>query len=100
MNLGNAIQICRKKRGFTLTALAKLSGISIPHLCLLEKNKRDPSLSVINAISDALKTPVSVLILLASQNEDIKELSDNQIEDLSQSILGIMDNARSQQSLF
>ena len=100
MNLGKAIRMCRKKRGLTQTKLADLAKISVPHLCLLEKDKRDPSLSAVNSISDALKIPVSVLMLLASQHEEIKELSENQIEELSRSIMGIMDGAGKQESLF
>ncbi len=100
MKLGTAIRKCRKLRGLTQAKLAQLSGISVPHLCLMEKNKRDPSLSVVNSISDALKIPVSILMLLASQHDDIKELSENQIEDLTRNIIGIMESANKQKSLF
>ena len=100
MNLGKAIRACRKKKGLTQAELANLSKISVSHLCLLEKDKRDPSLSAINAIADALKIPVSILVLLASHHEDIKELSENQIEELSRNIMGIMDGANKQESLF
>jgi len=100
MNLGKTIQMCRKKKGLTQVELASLSNISVSHLCLLEKDKRDPSLSVVKAISDALKIPLSVLVLLASQHEDINELSEYQIEELSRNIMGIMDEANKQESLF
>lgn len=100
MNLGKAIRMCRKKRGFTQAEFATLAKISVSHLCLLEKDKRDPSLSVVSSISDALKVPVSVLVLLASRHEDITELSENQIEELSRNILEIMDGADKQESLF
>lgn len=100
MNLGKAIRICRKKRGFTQAELADLAKISVSHLCLLEKDKRDPSLSAVSSISDALRIPVSVLIFLASQYEEIKELSEKQIEELSRSIMGIMDGGIKQESLF
>jgi transcriptional regulator with XRE-family HTH domain len=100
MNLGSAIRMCRKKRGFTQARLADLAQISVSHLCLLEKDKRDPSLSAINSISVALKIPVTVLMLLASQYEEIRELSENQIEELSRSIMEIIEGAGKQDSLF
>ena len=100
MNLGKAIRMCRMKRGFKQAELAKLANISVSHLCLLEKDKRDPSLSVVDSISNALKIPVSVIVLLASHHEDIKELKENQIEDLSRSIMGIIDSVSRQESLF
>ena len=92
--------MCRKKKGLTQAKLASLSKISVSHLCLLEKDKRDPSLSAVKAISDALKIPISVLVLLASRHDDINELSENQIEELSRNIMGIMDGANKQESLF
>lgn len=100
MNLGKAIRMCRKKRGYTQAELADLAKISVSHLCLLEKDKRDPSLSAVNSISDALRIPVSVLVFLASQYEEIKELNEKQIDELSRSIMGIMDGANRQESLF
>ena len=100
MNLGKAIRMCRKKRGFTQAKLADLAKISVSHLCLLEKDKRDPSLSAVNSISGALNIPVSVLVLLGSQHNEIKELSENQIDELSRNIMGIMDGADRQESLF
>ena len=92
--------MCRINRGQTQAKLAEISGISVSHLCLLEKDKRDPSLSVVNSISDALGIPVSVLVFLASQYDEIKELNNKQVEELSRGIMGIMDGANRQESLF
>lgn len=100
MNLGKAIRMCRKKRGLKQTELASLAKISVSHLCLLENEDREPSLSAVTAISDSLRIPISVLMFLASQYEEIKELSENQIEELSRNIMGIMDGANRQESLF
>ena len=100
MNLAKAIKMCRMKRGYTQAELARLSDVSVSHLSLLETNKRDPSLSVINSISDALRIPASVLLFLASQHEEILELNEKQIEELSRNIMGIMDSAVRQETLF
>lgn len=100
MNLGNTIKLVRKKRGYTQSQLADRADISVSHLCLLEKGKRDPSLSTIEAISNALSIPVSVLIFLAADNEQITELTENQIEELTRNIMGIIDGVSRQKSLF
>ncbi len=100
MNLGKAIRMCRINRGLKQAELANLAEISVSHLCLLEKDKRDPSLSAVNSISKALEIPVSVLVFLASQYEEIKELNQKQVDDLSRGIMGIMDGANRQESLF
>lgn len=100
MKLGQTIRICRKNRGYTQGELAERADISVSHLSLLEKNKRDPSLATVEAISSALSMPLSVLVFLASKGEEITELSENQIEEISRSIIGLMDGAARQQSLF
>jgi len=100
MNLGSTIKLIREKRGYKQSELANRAGISVSHLCLVEKEKRDPSLSTIEAISDALSIPVSVLVFLAAQKEQVKELTDNQIEEVTHSILELMDGVSRQKSLF
>lgn len=100
MNLGQTIKLCREKRGFTQTKLAELAHISISHLCLLEADKRDPSLTTVESIARALKIPLSVLVFLAAQSSEIKELSSEQIDNLSNSVLGLMDASARQESLF
>jgi transcriptional regulator with XRE-family HTH domain len=100
MNLGEAIKTCRKLRGFKQSKLAELSGVSVSHLCLIEKNKRDPSITTVESIAKALNTPLSVLIFIAAEKEDIPELNPNQLDDLSTGILELMDGTRKQQSLF
>ncbi len=100
MNLGEAIKTCRKLRGLTQSKLAELSGVSVSHLCLIEKNKRDPSIAMVESISKALKTPLSVLVFIAAENDEIPELKEGQLDSLSTGIQELMDGTRKQQSLF
>ncbi len=100
MNLGAAIKTCRQLRGFTQAKLAELANVSVSHLCLIEKNKRDPSIAIVESISRALNIPISVLIFLAAEKDDVPELREEQLEALSTSIMGLMHGARKQQSLF
>lgn len=100
MNLGSTIKLCREKRGYKQGEFANLAGISVSHLCLLENNKRDPSLSTVESIATALRIPLAVLVFLAAEKGEIKDLSENQIEDLSRSVLGLMDGVSRQESLF
>lgn len=51
----------RKKKGVSLQQLAKITGISTSHLNYIEKNEKEPSISILIRISIAL-------------NVDIKEL--------------------------
>lgn len=98
MNLGEAIKICRKLRGLTQSKLAEMSDVSVSHLCLIEKNKRDPSMATVESISKALNTPLSVLIFIAAEKKEIPELKQSQLDSLSKGIMELMDGARKQQS--
>jgi len=100
MKLGETISLCRKKRGYTQAQLASLAGISVSHLSLTENNKRDPSLSAIESISNALRIPLSVLLFLASENECLTDFNEKDLERISQSIIGLMDGASRQETLF
>lgn len=100
VNLGQTIKLCRKARGLTQGQLADLSGISVSHICLMENDKREPTLSKLESISKALTVPLSVLVFLAGQYDEVKELSEPQIEELSNNIMGLMDVAYRQENLF
>ena len=100
MDIGSTIKICRKAKGLSQSDLAELSDLSVSHLCLIEKNKREPTLKKLDAISNALNIPMSVLVFLAWQPSTIEELSNSQIEGLSASIFELMDIPYGQETLF
>ena len=97
MNLGEAIRTCRQLKGFSQTRLAELSKVSVSHLCLIEKNKRDPSIAMVESIATALGTPLSVLVLIAANSTEIPELDEKQLSTLTISIKALING---QQSLF
>ena len=66
MNLGKAIKRCGTVTKLTLDQLSKDSGISKSHLCLVENNDREPSISTIKSIANALDLPLTVLVFLAA----------------------------------
>ena len=51
----------RLKKGMTLETLAQLSGISKGHLSKIERQERDPKISTLVLIADALKVNVNDL---------------------------------------
>lgn len=100
LNLGAAIRACRETRKYSQADLARKSGISVSHLCLLEKDKREPSLSAVEAIAGALQLPASILLFLAADPDQLKELSVTQIEHLSNGFRDLMANVARQKALF
>jgi len=93
MQLGKAIKTCRQQKGLSRTDLAEKAGISVSYLSLLEKDNRDPSLSKVKAISDALGVPTSVLMFLASDKEEMESISPELAEKLSLLTLKLIESS-------
>lgn len=83
MNIGRAIKLCRNQKNLSKTKLAELSGLSISYLTLLEQGKRDPNLSAIEKICQALQVPTTILMFLAADNDEKAEMSTELAEKLS-----------------
>jgi len=90
MNLGNAIKLCRTRKDISQNDLALLAGISKSYLSLLEKGKRDPNFSTVRKISDALSVPLSILLFLAADKDELKDLNTDLAEKLSYTALRLM----------
>lgn len=73
MNYGRAIKIVRTAYGLSQSVLAERLSIGASQLSLIEANKRQPSLRVLQEISAALEVPPHLLTLLASKPEDLDE---------------------------
>lgn len=74
MDIGNAIQLARKKRKLSQAELAGRAGISASYLSMLERNRRDPPLSTIRSIADALVMPVEILFFLGAESSELGRL--------------------------
>jgi HTH-type transcriptional regulator, competence development regulator len=59
---GRRIRETRAAQSLSLEQLARLTGISAPALSLIETGKRDPRLTTLKRISDALRVPLTALI--------------------------------------
>lgn len=83
MSIGAAIKLCRDRKNLTLADLSEKSGLSSSYISLLENNKRDPNLSKVELISEALNIPLSLLLFLSEEKEKIESLSPELAEKLS-----------------
>ncbi|TKZ15466.1 helix-turn-helix transcriptional regulator [Shimia litoralis] len=64
---GKRIRETRAAQGLNLEQLARLTGISAPALSLIETGKRDPRLTTLKRIADALRAPLATIIADGSQ---------------------------------
>ena len=61
-DVGYRIRETRAAQGLSLEQLARLTGISAPALSLIETGKRDPRLTTLKRIADALRAPFAMII--------------------------------------
>jgi transcriptional regulator with XRE-family HTH domain len=85
MNIGKSIKMCRTSLGLSQGDLAQKIGMSMSYISLIEKGKRDPAISTIEQIADALGVPVSLLTFLAADPNELKGVP----EDLRDRLSGV-----------
>lgn len=66
--------MCRTQRGASQTEVANRANCSVSYLSMLENNKRDPKLSTITRIAQALHVPVGVLLFLAAEKDELGQM--------------------------
>ena len=91
MNYGLAIRIVRTARGLTKAQLAQRLSIGASYLSLIEAEKREPSLKVLEEISTALHVPPHLLALLASDPGDLDDPKNaERIAELARSLVRLL----------
>lgn len=90
MNLGKAIKLCRTQKNLKQSELAEKANISVSYLSLLEKGKRDPSFSTVEKVADALEVPISILMFLAAEKDELSEVSPELAEKLAHTALQLI----------
>jgi transcriptional regulator with XRE-family HTH domain len=100
MNYGRAIRIVRTAHGWSKAQLAKRLTIGASYLSLIEAEKREPSLKVLEEISTALHVPPHLLALLASDPGDLDDPKNvEQIQELARSLVRLLVSAGNQPTL-
>ena len=74
MDVGSASRPCRTRRGVSQTDVAMRADCSVSCLSMLENNRRDPTLSMITKIAEALYVPVGALFVMASEEKELGNL--------------------------
>jgi transcriptional regulator with XRE-family HTH domain/predicted transcriptional regulator len=62
ITFGHRVRHHRRRRGLTLDQLGELVGRPAPYLSMVENGKKEPRLSLINALAAALGVPISNLL--------------------------------------
>lgn len=89
MNFARAVRIARAARGLRQKQLAVKAGLDPSYVSLIEKGTRTPSLKVLETLAVALAVPFYVLVLLASNESELKGLEREGAETLANYLLAI-----------
>jgi len=73
MKLGATIKKLRKERAINQTNFAEQCGISQTYLSQIEKDERNPTISVLDRICDVLKIPSAVLLFMSLSIDSVPE---------------------------
>lgn len=90
MNVGNAIQTCRIRRGLSQAVLARRANCSVSYLSMLENSKRDPTLSTVKSIALALGVPVEILFFLGAETGELAGINKELAGQLAMTALSLL----------
>jgi transcriptional regulator with XRE-family HTH domain len=100
MRYGRAIKVARAAAGLTQAQLADRLTVGQSHLSLIEAERRNPSLEVLQEIATALDVPVHLLTLLASEPEDLDDPKNaGRVTEVARALLRLLTSAGEQPSL-
>jgi transcriptional regulator with XRE-family HTH domain len=99
MNYGKAFRIIRATFSLQQADISRRLGIGSSHISLIEAGKRQPSKVVIDKLSASLSIPRSLIDLLASEPEDLKQMEESHdMAMLAESLLKLLVGAPDESS--
>lgn len=90
MNYGKAIKTIRAAKDLEQRELAELAGLNASYVSLIESNRRTPSQAVLEALAMALRIPLYLLMLLASDEDDLHGISTKEASLLGKQLLDVV----------
>ena len=90
MNYARALRTIRSARGMTQKQLAADTGLNRSYISLLESGERKPSADTLELVCEKLQIPPYLLVLLASDEEELRGISSSEAQTLGQHLLSIL----------
>jgi len=88
-SIGDAVRLLRAARNVSLVTLSKQTGIATPTLCLLERNRKDVSITSLQNLALALNVPFGVFI---SYVDSDAQYADDRVTKITQCLVEAVDN--------
>ncbi|MGH7488660.1 MAG: helix-turn-helix domain-containing protein [bacterium] len=90
MNYGKAIKTIRAAKNLEQKELARRAKLNASYISLIESNQRAPSPAALEALAKALHVPLYLLMLLASDKEDLHGISETEATLLGKQLLDVV----------
>lgn len=90
MQFSRAIRVARAARNYSQRELAERASLDPSYVSLLEKGARNPSLDAINSLARALAVPPHLLMLLASDRENLIGVAEEEAAELGMRLLDLL----------
>lgn len=90
MNYGRGITTVRNRRGLSKRKLSALAGIAPSYVTHLEAGTKIPSLLTLESLARALDIPMCLLMLLSSDEEELKGIGTKGAETLGAALLDLL----------
>jgi transcriptional regulator with XRE-family HTH domain len=90
MDIGRALKLCRSAKKLSLGDLARRAQLSQSYLSMIETSKRDPSLSTVEKLAEALQISTPLLLFLAASTDELVWLDAETTKRLSAAALEVM----------
>lgn len=93
MNYSKAFRIIRAAFGLSQAELSDLLNVGPSQISLIEAGRRQPSHKVIRELGEALRIPISLITVLASEPKDLEDQGGAPLEALALSLLKLLVSA-------
>lgn len=90
MNYSIAIRMIRSARNISQKELALRTQLDPSYISLLEKGKRSPSMKNLEKIAEALEVPAHLMVLLSSDQAQLKKISEDNESYIARHIINIL----------
>lgn len=90
MNYGKAIRTIRASKGINQKEFSKELELDPSYISRIEQNTRTPSTDLLELIAKKLDIPFYLLILLASEKNDLKKIESKEAEKIGRNLLQIL----------
>jgi len=78
------------QRGWSQGELATKAGISVSYLSMLENSKRDPTVSTVKKVAQALGVPMEILFFLGAEDGELAGIDKALAGQLALTALGLL----------